>query len=188
MGRGFLIFICFLVVSISSLNAQEIKTSTNDTLKFKRSLISLSLSDIYLKRLKIDFDFLFDEKGKVAFSVSYLRSFSENDFEVYHSNIQYWTSIGFKLFPMGQKRFSFYLGPEIMFISTIQYYFVAGGGDTKFYKHRDRLFLLLSLGTKYDISKSIVFSVNLGLGFQGTSGLIGIEGLLIADVGLGFKF
>ncbi|OYT17459.1 MAG: hypothetical protein B7C24_02195 [Bacteroidetes bacterium 4572_77] len=63
-----------------------------------------------------------------------------------------------------------------------------GFEDRKFYRGRDGMFPFISLGIQYDVFKSIIFSINTGMGFQKTSGLIAVGGLLVADISLGFKF
>jgi len=151
--------------------------------------MSISLSDIILKRFAIEYEVVVDEKGKLAVSVNYLYDFEKKILEIYHANTHWWLGMKVEYFPIGQYKSRFYLGFELKLISLSSIYYMEGEGSKKYYHDKIKPYVLFWMGFRYDFLKNYTISLNTGISIQKADGaFIGYEGLLIGNVGIGYKF
>lgn len=185
-----LLILSFVVLmAIPFLQAQEAPVKPQKP-EFGKNNVSLFLSDIVLKRVSFEYEHIFGEKGNVSINVPVSVSIDEVQ-DIYGDYVYWWVGVGMKLYPTGQGKIRYFLGPEIRIISaknTYTYYY------DNFAMESEETYLntafLLNNGVIFEPAEHFIFSINLGLGFmsRGVPGGYEIEVMATPSVRMGFRF
>jgi len=183
------IFILLLHMHDLHASTRNTKDSINNHSSFKRNLLSISLSDVLLKRFAVEYEVLADEKGKLAVSTNFLYDFEPKVFELYHAYTYWWLGMKVEYFFLGQKKFRFYAGFELKLISKSSTFASAIDEKAEDLPSKLNPYIIYWMGFRYDLTSHFTLSLNTGLSVQKSdSGLVGFDGLLIGNLGIGYKF
>lgn len=141
-------------------NEQEI-----DENSFGRNNLSILLSDVVLKRVSFEFEHIFGDEGNMSINIPF--SVSIGDFnDIYNEQQNWWGGIGMKLYPTGQGKIRYFVGPEVRVISAQdeRTYHLDGFNKVVDEQYIHTAFLLNN-GMIYEPSEHFIFSLSMGVGF-----------------------
>lgn len=189
--KKYSLLLLMFVFSVLSIQAQEDHSEIrNDEAAFGRNNISIMLSDVVLKRVSFEYEHIFGDEGNMSINVPLSVAIGEAN-DVYGDQLNWWGGLGMKLYPTGQGKIRYFVGPEVRVISAkedrIYYYDGYNKNVEEEYIHTA---FLLNNGFIYEPAENFIFSVNLGIGFisrdQKTGD--GIQPMATPSVRMGFRF
>lgn len=106
------ISLLLMVLSLSIIQAQSLKQEG-----FTRHHISLSFFDMLMARYGLDYEYVVDSAGYFSIHVpaSYVLRDYSNIFNVRNEEIKFWVGIGMNIYPTGQGKWRYFLGPELRY-------------------------------------------------------------------------
>lgn len=167
--KKYLLVLVSLVLVLPAIQAQE----EAEEPVFGKNNISLMLSDVVLKRISFEYEHIFGDEGNISINIP--GSFAIGDAEdIYGDAVEWWGGLGMKLYPTGQGKIRYFVGPEVRVISAKDYYYedyqtvyYNGWAEEVPYKKEQYIHtaFLLNNGMIYEPTEHFIFSVSMGLGF-----------------------
>lgn len=190
-----LVFLAIMLVMISPvLQAQGIERPTTENLEFDRNNVSIFLSDVVLKRMSFEYEHIFGDQGNMSINIPFSIAIAEVS-DVWDDQVHWWVGIGMKLYPTGQGKIRYFLGPEIRVISASYtgYYYDYYENYTEQHDVSEEYIhtaFLLNNGFIYEPVENFIFTINLGLGLisREQSSYTDIEFYATPSVRMGFRF
>ncbi|NPD47131.1 MULTISPECIES: hypothetical protein [unclassified Lentimicrobium] len=184
-----------MVFSVLSIHAQKHDSDKEqDEAAFGRNNISIMLSDVVLKRVSFEYEHIFGDEGNMSINIPFSIAIGEAD-DVYGDQVNWWGGLGMKLYPTGQGKIRYFVGPEVRVISAhyegIDYSYYDGYTEEKDVKEEYiHTAFLLNNGFIYEPTKNFIFSVNLGVGFMSRDQKTGdgVQPMATPSVRMGFRF
>lgn len=180
-----------MVFSVLSIHAQEHDSDKEqDEAAFGRNNISIMLSDVVLKRVSFEYEHIFGDEGNMSINIPFSIAIGEAD-DVYGDQVNWWGGLGMKLYPTGQGKIRYFVGPEVRVISAKDnrtYYFDGYNKDVE--EEYIHTAFLLNNGFIYEPTENFIFSVNLGVGFMSRDQKTGdgVQPMATPSVRMGFRF
>lgn len=169
--KKILVVLIMVLISIPMVYSQTYKAPEKEAeIKgFKKNNVSIFLSDVVMKRISLEYEYVVGETGNMSINipVSYSIDKMEN---IYGYETTWWAGIGMKLYPTGQGKIRYFIGPEVRIIAadnnyTDVYYYEGFTEEKTIEENLIHSAFLLNNGMIYEPSENFIFSVNLGLGF-----------------------
>lgn len=164
--KKYSLLLIITIVSVMSIQAQvQNNEEEYQEAVFGRNNFSILLSDVVLKRVSFEYEHIFGDEGNMSINIPF--SVSIGDFnDIYNEQQNWWGGIGMKLYPTGQGKIRYFVGPEVRVISAQdeRTYFYEGYNRTVNEQYIHTAFLLNN-GMIYEPSEHFIFSLNLGVGF-----------------------
>ncbi len=178
------------ILVLPALKAQEEPEEDS----FGRNNISLLLSDVILKRVSLEYEHVFGDNGNMSINIPVSVAIAEAE-DIYGDEVQWWGGLGMKLYPTGQGKIRYFVGPEVRVISAkyhSQYiaHYSGWAEDVIVNETYIHTAFLLNNGMIYEPAENFIFSVNLGVGFVARDQKTG-DGILpmaTPSVRLGIRF
>jgi hypothetical protein len=188
--KKYLLMMLSFVLVLPALKAQE--EVAEDA--FGRNNLSLLLSDVVMKRISFEYEHVFGDEGNMSINIPGSVAIAEAD-DVYGDEVQWWGGLGMKLYPTGQGKIRYFVGPEVRVISAKyndQYvtYYEGWAENVTVDENYIHTAFLLNNGMIYEPAENFIFSVNLGLGFVARDQKTGdgIMPMATPSVRLGIRF
>ncbi len=170
----------FLIVLVSIMPWTTKAQSTNNN-NWKQHQISFLLSDIVFTRISLDYEQLIDNKGLFSIHIPASVALSPVSAIIDDEEMKFWVGLGLNIYPTGQGKFKYFLGPEMRY-SLVDYtysdfreyqYEDAQGNIiyedkeyTKYIKDMSSLYFLVNNGLIYTPMPRFSVSSVFGLGIQ----------------------
>lgn len=166
------IFAIIIMTFPASLQAQE---------TVKRHQIAFMLSDVVFTRISFDYEQILDEKTMFSLHMPVSVALSPLSSIIDAEEMKFWVGVGCNIYPTGQGRFKYFLGPEMRYslvdyISTdfVNMQYVDELGNPMYItKEQERrindmssLYFLVNNGVIFTPTSSFAVSAILGLGIQ----------------------
>ncbi len=162
--KKLVLFSLVFLMSIPVLKSQNEEAPEIES--FGKNNVVLMLSDVVMKRISFEYEHVLGDKGNIAINVPMSYSIDKQP-DIYDDEVNWWVGLGMKLYPTGQGKIRYYVGPEVRVISAHEtntvYYDGWSKIEEKEYMHTA---FLLNNGMIYEPSEHFVFGVNLGLGIM----------------------
>lgn len=169
--KKILVVLIMVLISIPMVFSQTYKTPEKDSeIKgFKKNNISLFLSDVVMKRVSLEYEYVIGETGNMSINIPVSYAIDKME-DVYGDETTWWAGIGMKLYPTGQGKIRYFIGPEVRIMGAhnnyVDVFYYEGFTEEKpIEEDLIHSAFLLNNGMIYEPSESFIFSVNLGLGF-----------------------
>jgi len=178
-----------LMLMLPTLKAQDDELEIEE-IEFGKNNISLFLSDVVLTRLSFEYEHIFGDQGNMSINIPVSVALSEVD-DVYGDVVKWWAGIGMKLYPTGQGKIRYFVGPEMRIISASDtFYDYHENYNKETTEDMIHTAFLLNNGFIYEPAEHFIFSVNLGVGLisRDQKSNDGIEPLFAPSVRMGFRF
>jgi len=189
-----LLFLAVILILINSVSQAQGMERPTENLEFGKNNVSIFLSDIVLKRLSFEYEHVFGDQGNMSINVPFSIALAEVT-DIYDDQVKWWVGIGMKLYPTGQGKIRYFLGPEIRVISASYsgYYYDHYDYYTEQHDVSENYIhtaFLLNNGFIYEPVENFIFTINLGLGLMARDEKTndGIRGIATPSVRMGFRF
>jgi len=189
--KKLLIIAMVAVLAIPSLNAQTFKAPEPkpNNLEFGKNNISIFLSDVVMKRISFEYEHIMGVEGNMSINIPVSVSIDEME-DINGDRTNWWVGIGMKMYPTGQGKIRYFIGPEVRIISAVSDYTIWHESySEEFSEDLIHSAFLLNNGMIYEPTENFIFSVNLGLGFIARDNKdSGFYPMATPSVRMGFRF
>lgn len=189
--KKYSLLVLMFIFSVLSIQAQDKDVNNEqDEAAFGRNNISILLSDVVLKRVSFEYEHVFGDEGNMSINIPFSIAIGEAN-DVYGDQVNWWGGLGMKLYPTGQGKIRYFVGPEVRVISAKDdrtYYYDGYNQDVE--EEYIHTAFLLNNGFIYEPTENFIFSVSLGVGFMSRDQKTGDGVLPMAtpSVRMGFRF
>ena len=189
--KKLLIIVLVAVFAISGLNAQTFKSPEPEpaNLDFGKNNISIFLSDVVMKRISFEYEHIMGKEGNMSINLPASVSIADME-DINGDKTNWWVGIGMKMYPTGQGKIRYFIGPEVRIISAkVEYSVWHDNYSEEFDDDLIHSAFLLNNGMIYEPTENFIFSVNLGLGFIARDNKdSGFYPMATPSVRMGFRF
>jgi hypothetical protein len=168
------------VFSQDAMRRQPIDDEDYDT-DFGRNILSVSISDFLFVNATVAYERI-SRSGKVGVKIplSFGLDPREEIYDFYRRNKNFSAGLDLHIYPFGQGRLSYYLGPQVEYMSFNYYDYYYDRNDpyapTQFRSNTGNMFsFIVSNGAYYQFSKSLVTAFDVGVGVRTWSRLESTE-------------
>lgn len=188
--KKYLLMMLSLLLVLPALKAQE--EQADDA--FGRNNLSLLLSDVVMKRVSFEYEHIFGDEGNMSINIPVSVAIGEAE-DLYGDEVEWWGGLGMKLYPTGQGKIRYFVGPEVRVISAKYFnsqivYYDGWAENVEVNENYIHTAFLLNNGMIYEPAKNFIFAINLGLGFMSRDKKTGdgIMPMATPSVRLGIRF
>lgn len=176
------LLLCSVVLFLISTMPLSLMGQSKEVPEFKQHHIGFLLSDVVFTRVSFDYEYIIDESGIFSLHIPASVALSPTPSIIdYEEEIKFWAGVGFNIYPTGQGKLKYFLGPELRY-SMVDYtaydtqryeYQDAFGNPMYIYEEKEQpikdmsnMYFLVNNGLIYTPISRFAVSAVLGLGLQ----------------------